>query len=252
MSVGIISQVRVGSTRLPGKVLLPVLGRPILFHLLDRLFDIRNADQVILAIPDGPENDPLERLALRHGARVTRGSERDVLGRHVQAAREHGVDVLVRIPSDEPLIDPEVAGDTIAFFLDGEFDYVSNGQPPEVPAGMETEVIAFAALERANLEVRDPDFREHVTPYLWDQPDRFRVGVYVPAASGALEGDRWSLDYPEDFEFVKAVYERLGPRFGWHDVLRLLDREPSLRQINQMHSGVTYRRFFEGRLRTIP
>jgi spore coat polysaccharide biosynthesis protein SpsF len=228
-----ILQARMSSTRLPGKVLQPILGRPLLALQLERVARSRCIDQVMIATSEDASDDPLEALGRELGLLVHRGNLHDVLDRYTQAARRVRPATVVRLTGDCPLLDPAVIDEVIGFYADGAYDYASNTIEPTYPDGLDCEVFKFAALERAWLEAKLPSEREHVTPFLKKHPELFRLGSYKsPVDHSAL---RWTVDEPEDFAFVRRVYEALypvDPAFTTDDVLALLAREPGLAAIN--------------------
>lgn len=229
-----IIQARVGSTRLPGKVLADLCGRPLLAQVIERAKLIRGLDRVVVATTTAERDRPLLELAGRCGAEAFSGSEEDVLDRYYRAAQSFGAETVVRLTADCPLLDPEVSGRVLARFRQGDVDYASNCRPPTFPNGLETEVFSFAALERAWSEAVLTSEIEHVTPYIWKRPQSFRLAnVTSPVDLSAL---RWTVDEPQDLEFVRAVYGRLhregAPPFGLAEVLALLEREPGLSNIN--------------------
>ena len=234
MSVVAIVQARMGSTRLPGKVLMDLAGRPMLAHVIHRAAAIHGVDQVVVATTTAPQDQPILRQAPRWGAIPFAGSEADVLDRFYHAARSIQAAVIVRITADCPLLDPDVSSAVLAHFFRQEADYATNTQPPTFPDGLDTEVLSFAALERAWREAVLPSEREHVTPYLWKHPDRFRLANLAASVDHAAL--RWTVDEPQDLAFVRAIYARLyqsGRRpFGMADVLALLAREPALQHQN--------------------
>jgi spore coat polysaccharide biosynthesis protein SpsF len=227
-----IIQARTGSTRLPGKVLLPLLGRPILSLVVERAARAGLVDEVVVATTVDPSDDAIVDLAAREGWAVERGSDADVLDRYAQAARAHQADIVVRITSDCPLIDPTLIDRTIEAFVDGNADYASNSlEPRTFPRGLDVEVVARAALERAWREDDDVGLREHVTPYIYSHPDRFRlVGVTSP---NDLSGHRWCVDVPEDYALVGRIYDALGrDDFGWRDALAIVEAHPDWSELN--------------------
>lgn len=226
-----VVQARLGSTRLPGKVLRPLAGRAVLDHVLDRALAVPGVSAVVAAIPAGPENAPLAE-ALRRRADVTlyQGSEDDVLDRYYRAAKAAGADAVVRITSDCPLVDPEVTGRVLKALLDQKADYACNNRPPSYPHGLDVEAFTFAALEKAWQEAKGREEREHVTFFLTDPPGRFKV---VNVASERNDHDlRLTLDHPSDFALLSAVFERLGPKAAWREVVALLRAEPALARLN--------------------
>jgi glutamate-1-semialdehyde 2,1-aminomutase/spore coat polysaccharide biosynthesis protein SpsF len=233
--IAAIVQARMGSSRLPGKTLADVAGRPMLARLVERARRIDGVEAVIIATTEQPADDAIVAFATAAGLPVHRGSETDVLDRVHGAAARFGASVVVRITPDCPLLDPAVAGQVVRRFREaaGRLDYVSNTQPPTFPDGQDTEVFSFAALDTAWREARLGSEREHVTPFIWKQPQRFRLAnvAHVPDLSHL----RWTVDEPADLEFVRAVYRRLGAEqpFGLEDVLELLAREPALLDLNR-------------------
>lgn len=237
-----VVQARRDSTRLPGKVLLDLAGEPVLLRLVERLGACRQPLDVVVATTTQADDDGLATLCLEAGIAVFRGHPTDLLDRHYQAARAHGARVVLKVPSDCPLIDPEAVDLALATFLaePGRHDYVSNLHPESWPDGNDVEVFSFAALETAWREAREPWEREHTTPFLWDRPERFRLGnVLWPGGRDLSRELRFTLDYGEDYLFVAAVYEALWrpeqPVFPLHAVLDLLRHEPGLAALNAAH-----------------
>jgi len=239
-----IVQARMDSARLPGKVLKPVLGKPLLWHLVNRLRHSKLIDKIVIATTIEPEDAPILELASEMDIDTFRGGTEDVLDRYYQAARYYEADAIVRITADCPLIDPQVTDKVIRCYLDnrGRFDYVSNMHPPTFPDGLDTEVIPFDTLERGWKEAKKPYEREHVTPYIWDNPEKFRIGNVQNDEELHLK-ERWTIDYEEDYLFIKQVYEHLYSNrrmFYIKDILGLLDREPEIRKINQQYLGMNW------------
>jgi spore coat polysaccharide biosynthesis protein SpsF len=223
-----------GSTRLPGKVLLPLGPATVLEHVITRVKATPGLAEVVIATTRNPQDDRLAAAAAGYGATVFRGSEEDVLERYYQAAEASGADVVVRITSDCPLIDPEVVGQAVArFATDGALDYLSNAVERTYPRGLDTEVFSFAALARAHREATRAYEREHVTPYLNQHPERFRLAAFHNPA-GNFAHLRWTLDTPEDYQFFQAVFHELAhlPTIRTADVLALLERRPDIGAIN--------------------
>jgi spore coat polysaccharide biosynthesis protein SpsF len=222
-----------GSTRLPGKVLLPLLGSPILEHVVDRTARAALVDAVVVATTLLPEDDVIDDLARQRDWPLTRGSATDLLDRYVQAAREHQADVVVRITSDCPLIDPQVVDETIAALEDAVVDYASNSlEPRTFPRGLDVEVVDRAALETAWRDDRNPAWREHATPYIYRHPDRFRLQRV--AAGGDWSRHRWTVDTSEDFDLVRRIYDALGnDTFGWVEALAVVEAHPDWSSLNE-------------------
>ncbi len=228
-----IVQARTGSRRLPGKVLLPIAGKPMLLWQLDQLAAVRHADRMVVATATNPEDDPLEALCRERGVACFRGSEQDVLGRYCEAARAFRAQTVIRICGDCPLMDPEIVDAVIASYeLGPPADYVSNTCEKTFPLGCGAEVFSIQALETANAEARGAVEREHVTPFFYLHPERFRIRQYTQDHDESHW--RWTVDTPEDFEFVTRILTAIGPRqpFRKADVLAVLEGHPEWRGIN--------------------
>jgi spore coat polysaccharide biosynthesis protein SpsF len=233
MRVVAIIQARMGSTRLPGKVLKDLAGATVLERVVSRVRRCRLVSDVAVATSAEPADDVILNECQRLGTEAFRGSEQDVLDRYYRAAQQAGAEVVVRITSDCPLIDPEVSDKTIQKFLVERPDYASNALERTYPRGLDTEVMTFAALECAWTEARQAYQREHVTPFLYQHPERFKLL--------SVKGDhdysqyRWTLDTPEDLEFLRAVYARSIDHqdLSWRDVLNIVQREPELAEMNR-------------------
>lgn len=228
MRIAVIVQARMGSSRFPGKVLADLAGRPLIAHAMARAMATPGVDELVVATTTAAADDVLAALCGRMGVPVFRGSEPDVLDRVYQATRRHACDAVMRVTADCPLLDPLVSGLVVARFREGDVDYASNVHPRTFPDGLDTEVFAVAALERAWREARLPAEREHVTPYFRSHPEIFRCANV--AYSADLSAHRWTVDEPRDLELLRAFHRRLGqgdaPFFGMQEILRLLEREP--------------------------
>ena len=233
MKVVAIVQARMASTRLPGKVLKDLAGETMLARVVGRLRCTSYIDEVLVATTDLTTDDAIVDECRKLSVLVSRGAQDDVLDRYCKAAEFASADVVVRITSDCPLIDPEITSKTVTHFLHELPDYASNTIVRTYPRGLDTEVMSFSALGRAWQEAQKPYEREHVTPYLLEHPSEFRVVSVV--GNRDYSAHRWTVDTPEDFLFVQAVYDRLKPKgiFSWRDVLDLLDREPELAELNR-------------------
>jgi spore coat polysaccharide biosynthesis protein SpsF len=230
-----IVQARMGSTRLPGKVLLDLVGEPMLVRDMNRLARAETLDKVVIATTVEPADDAIVNLCEERAWSYFRGSEEDVLDRYYQAAKIYGAEAVVRITSDCPLIEPEVVDQVVHEFLERQpdVDYASNTAPERTfPRGLDTEVMRFDALEQAWREDDNPAWREHVTPYIRRHPELFKI--YGVLNDEDLSHLRWTVDTPEDLAFVRQIYEHFGhDQFSWHEVLALLDRHPEWRAINR-------------------
>jgi len=254
----VVVQARTGSTRLPGKVLLPLAGAPGVLRMLERVLAARQHFELVVATTDRPEDDGLAERVHRFGVRVFRGHPRDLVDRHYRAAQQARADVVVKIPSDCPLVDPAVIDGVLGLFLadPARYDYVSNLHPPSWPDGNDVEVMTFAALERAFREASLAYEREHTTPFLWDRPERFRIGNLTWDSGRDLSlRHRFTLDYPDDYALVAAVYEALWTRerpiFTLGEILALLEERPQLAQTNARYTGVNWYRDHLDELRTV-
>jgi spore coat polysaccharide biosynthesis protein SpsF len=237
-----VLQARMKSSRLPGKVLMPVVGRPILSLNIERLLRARSVTTVVVATSDAPEDDAIEAMCRAEGIEVFRGSEDDVLDRIYRCVSERGWPVFAKFTADNPLIDPAVIDEVVEVFLSAPaaYDYVSNNHPPTWQDGQEVEVIRTASLDQAWRESDRGFQREHVTPYIWDQPARYRLANVARPDDAWYHRYRWTLDYPADYAFVKAVYERLYPTqpdFGTAELMALVDSHPVVHEINAGHKG---------------
>lgn len=234
MKVVAIIQARMGSTRLPGKVLLDLSGEPMLVRVVNRCRRATTVDQVIIATTTETRDEAIVDLCDSRGWACFRGSEDDVLDRYFQAARKHHAEVVVRITSDCPLIEPEIIDLTVREFLqDGTLDYVSNTLPPRTfPRGLDVEVMTFKALERAWQEDGNPAWREHVTPYIYHHPEEFALRTVTNDHD--YSHMRWTVDTPEDLAFARRVYDHFGhDRFSWREVIALLEEHPEWLEINR-------------------
>lgn len=233
-----IIQARRGSTRLPGKVLKPLLGKPMLSRELERVKRAKKADAIIVATTDKPEDDAVAKIAAEAGVKVFRGDENDVLDRYYRAAKEVGADVVVRITGDCPLHDPSVIDEVVTHFEKTDVDYAL--APTNYPEGLDTEVFRFSALETAWKEAQLPSEREHVTPFIRNHPERFTIDAPWRSEEVNGTGMHWSVDTEPDFTFVAEVYKHLyhqNPAFGMNDVLALLAEHPELKDINKGGTG---------------
>ncbi len=227
-----IIQARMGSTRLPGKVLADIHGQPMLWHVLQRAKAAKFLDDVIVATTTEPSDDGIVAFCRGRGVECFRGSEWDVLDRYYCAALHHDAQSVVRITSDCPLVDPEIIDKTTRAFLSELPDYASNSIVRTYPRGLDTEVMTFRALELAWREARQPYQRSHVTPFIYESHGLFKV--LSVTGKEDYSAYRWTVDTREDLEFVRTVYARMGSQFFlWNDVVSLLRREPELAAINR-------------------
>lgn len=229
-----IIQARMGSERLPGKILLPLLDQPMLAQIVRRAAQARLLDGVMVATTLDARDDVVADLARERGWTCVRGSENDVLDRYYQAARHVNADHVVRVTGDCPLIDPAVLDHVIAAYhcAAPRVDYASNALVRSYPHGLDVEVFSFAALERAWQEDHNGAWREHVTPYLYRHPELFTLLDVVNPTNYAQY--RVTVDTPQDFELIQRIYEYFGHgNFTWHEVVSVLEAHPDWLDINR-------------------
>jgi spore coat polysaccharide biosynthesis protein SpsF len=221
-----------GSTRLPGKVLMDLGGNTVLARVVARLCRATLISEIIVATTHSIVDDAVVRECHRLGVPSFRGSENDVLDRYYQAATACVAGAVVRITSDCPVIDAQLVDETIRVFQQHRGDYASNVFPRTYPRGLDTEVFTVAALERAWHEAHKSYEREHVTPYLYGHPELFRL----VSQRGPIDYSqyRWTLDIAEDLELLRIIYARFGNEddFSWDEVIQLMEREPELAELN--------------------
>jgi spore coat polysaccharide biosynthesis protein SpsF len=231
VNVVAIIQARMSSTRLPGKVLMPLAGKPVLDHVVSRIERCKTIHKVVVATSVDASDDAIESWCRERGVACHRGSLHDVLDRYHQAATAHQADAIVRITADCPAIDPTIVDEVVQGYLDGGFEFF--GLAGEFPDGLDCTVFAASAIEQAWREAKLPSEREHVGPYIEHNPQLFKSGK-LEKFSG-LSHLRWTLDEPRDLAFLQEVFDRLyreGETFLAQDVLKLLDAEPELVGIN--------------------
>lgn len=245
-AVAIVVQARMGSTRLPGKVMMPVAGAPILQRMLERLGAVTTPHTLVVATTDATADAPIAALAADMNIACVKGHPTDLIDRHLAAARAVNADVVVKIPSDCPLIDPAIVDQVLsAFFAEPAVDFASNLHPPTWPDGNDVEVMTLAALEAADREATLPMQREHTTPFIWDQPARFAVrNVTWPTGQNFSASHRWTLDYIEDYRLIAAVYEALWrptrPLFSLAEILTLMQEQPAIAAMNASYLGASW------------
>ena len=234
MRIVAIIQARMGSTRLPGKVLLDLAGEPVLARVVNRTERATRLDEIVIATTTKSMDEAIVELCNSRGWAHFRGSEEDVLERYYQAARKYHADIVVRITSDCPLVEPEIIDLVVQEILeDGLLDYVSNALPPRTfPRGLGVEAMTFKTLERAWQEDKNPAWREHVTPYIYRTPEKFRLKAVTNEKD--LSYMRWTIDTWEDLEFIRCIYNHFRhDHFSWYKVLDLLEEHPEWLEINK-------------------
>jgi len=232
-----------GSTRLSNKVMSDIVGHPMLWHIINRVKKSKFIDDIILATTATKRDDEIVKFAEENNMNVFRGSEEDVLDRYYQSAKKYKVKDIARVTADDPLKDPAVIDKIINIYLKNKMDYVSNTIEPTYPLGLDIEVFSFAALEKAWKEAKKTYEREHVTPYIWMHPDKFKI-VNVTYEGSDLSYLRWTVDTKKDLSFIREIYQRLykeGKIFLMDDVLDLLEKHP---EINKINKDIKYKTFF--------
>lgn len=237
--------------------MLPLEGKPLFVRQAERVQASSLCGKIVVATTVEAPDDLIEEICIREGLACFRGDALDLLDRHYQAALEYRATSLVKIPSDCPLIDPAIIDDTIACYLAGQgyYDFVSNLHPASFPDGNDVEIMSFRALEDAWKNATLPLEREHTTPYIWERPERFRIGNL--AMEGGMDYSmthRFTIDYPADYLFIRSVFAELypvNPFFGVKDILSLLEKRPDIYAINRKLAGVNWYRNHLEELKTI-
>lgn len=255
MKILAIIQARLGSTRFPGKVLQPILGRPMLWHIVDRLSHVPSVERIVVAVPDGPKDEPLRRFCKEQGILYFEGSEFDVLDRYYRTAQLYAGDPILRITADCPLVDPGLIQDLHELFRSGKYDHVGVAtgagaehlQAGRFPDGLDGECFTFAALERTWREATDPRDREHVTRYMWSKRHLFHCADLK--AKQPYPDLRLTVDTTDDFLLVTKIYESLyTPHrpFLLGEVMDFLAKNPKLCEINRrVKEQSSYREILE-------
>lgn len=228
-------EARMTSSRLPGKVLALVEGKPVLELMIERLRYVREIDGIVIATTFNSTDDPVEALGKRLGVDVFRGSEEDVLGRLVQATRVHKVETLVQLTGDCPLIDPKVVSRVIQHYLSAGVDYVSNALTRSYPIGMDTQVYAASVLHDVVTRVDQPRFREHPSLYIYKHPQRYSLSNVQAPPSETRPELRLTLDTPEDLAVIRKVFAELYPNrtdFSVAEMIAYLEANPDIARIN--------------------
>ncbi|HEY1309144.1 MAG TPA: glycosyltransferase family protein [Vicinamibacterales bacterium] len=256
MRIVVVVQARTGSSRLPGKVLMPLANRPLLQRMLERVLAANTPSEVVVATTRDRMDDVIETIAKKAGVACVRGHATDLLDRHYSAGLAFEADAVVKIPSDCPLIDPIVIDRVIGYYTAhaDNADFVSNLHPPSYPDGNDVEVMPFRILETAWIEACETHEREHTTPFIWERPARFRIhNIAWESGLDYSTTHRWTIDYFEDYQLLAAVYEALWmearPIFSLRDVLSLLEARPDIAALNACHAGKSWHR---DRVRTAP
>ncbi len=253
----IIIQARRGSSRLPDKVLLPLKEKPLLLRMYERVAAAKVKKDIVIATTTEKEDDIIADLCRENNINCFRGHPLDLLDRHYKAALEYNADVVVKIPSDCPLICPDVIDNVLEYYLENEdeFDFVSNLHPATHPDGNDVEVMPVNILKTAWEEAKQNFEREHTTSFIWDNPERFRIGnVEWETGLDFSRSHRFTIDYKEDYDFISRIYDELYDEkkvFTLCDIMMLLDRKPEIKKLNDMHAGEYWYDGVVGSLKTI-
>lgn len=234
MTVNAIIQARCGSTRLPNKIFADIDGKPLLWHVVNRLTYVKSINEIIIATTTNPADDRIEEWCAEQDVKCYRGSENDVLNRYYEASVAYPSDVVVRITADDPFKEPVVIDKVITTLIDNGYDLVTDNFPPSFPEGLDCEAFTFDVLRTMEMSTQDSFEREHVTQYVYHNPDKFRIGNVLSGTN--LSHYRWTIDSEEDYQMVKAVYEnRDRDAKGillMDEILDILSKNPKIAAIN--------------------
>ncbi|MDH7604644.1 MAG: glycosyltransferase family protein [Melioribacter sp.] len=237
-NISAIVQARTGSTRLPNKIFKELCGKPILWHVINRLSYSKLISQIIIATTILPEDDTIEEFCKINNILFYRGSSDDVLSRYYETAKKFNAEIIIRITSDCPVIDPQIIDKMINNFFDfydkEKIDYMSNTIIRTFPRGLDAEIFPFNVLEKTHLEAKQNYEREHVTPYIYQHPEIFKIKNF--ACEKDYSFHRWTVDTIEDFELIEKIYESLYKEndiFYFEDILKLFEKYPDLVNINK-------------------
>jgi len=236
---------------------MPLADKPLLFRIYERVSLSKYIGKIVIAITEAESDNQLFKFCQTNDIEVFRGSTLDLLDRHYQAAKKFKAELVIKIPSDCPLIDPSIIDKVILYYINNieKFDFVSNLHPPSYPDGNDLEIMSFKTLENVWLNANKDFEREHTTPYIWENPEKFRIGnvVWETGLDYSMT-HRFTIDYKEDYEFIKRVYDELyfsNPGFGLNDILNLLEAKPEIKKINELYCGVNWYRNHLNELKTI-
>ncbi len=228
-------EARMNSSRLPGKILKDILEKPSLERLVERVRRAKFVDEVVVATTVSKEDDIVESWACKAGASIYRGSEEDVLLRVLEAAAAYKADIIVELTGDCPLLDPAIIDEVIGYYLEHDYDYVSNNKERSYPRGLDTQVFSREILEEVNRLTRDPADHEHVSLYIYEHPERYRLATLKAPKELYGPDIRLCVDTPEDFAVVESIYKGLYPKdpgFSAYDIMAYLNANPSILNMN--------------------
>lgn len=228
-------EARMASSRLPGKILKDVLGKPMLERMIERVRRSKLVQEIVVATTVDPSDQITEDACRIMGVKCFRGSNDDVLLRVLEAAKTAQADLIVELTGDCPVIDPQIIDQVIQFYLDHHYDYTSNVLDRSFPRGSEVQVFSVKVLDEVNRITQDPADHEHVSLYIYEHPEKFKLGTLSAPLEYQRPGVRLTVDLPQDLELIRQIYQRLypgKPDFSLRDILALLDADPALAQIN--------------------
>jgi spore coat polysaccharide biosynthesis protein SpsF len=231
-----IIEARMNSSRLPGKVLKPILGKPMLEILIERIRQARRIDQIVVATTDSVSDDQIEALTQSLKVGCFRGSENDVLDRVLQASRRYSADIIVEITGDCPLIEAEKIDQMLGSYQHMKYDFMMNRFDRSYPPGLGLRIFWKETLEKVSRLTQDPVDREHVTLYVWEHPELFSIYQFQNNLDQKYWNIRLTLDNQEDLVFIEAIFSELypwNPKFDLYDIIELLERKPELMEINR-------------------
>lgn len=237
--------------------MLPLSGKPLLIRMVERVQASRTNKKIVVATTTDKNDDEVEALCVKNKINVYRGHPEDLLDRHYKAGLEYNADAVVKIPSDCPLICPNVIDQVLEYYINNSdsFDFVSNLHPATFPDGNDVEVIPIKVLETARNEADKNFEREHTTPFIWERPDRFRIGnIEWETGLDFSMSHRFTIDYKEDYDFIKRIYDELfddNKTFTLCDIMMLLDKKPDIKKINEIYAGVNWYRNHLDDLKTV-
>lgn len=234
MKVNAVIQARCGSTRFPEKVFADIAGKPLLWHVVNRLSYAKTIDEIIIATTENQKDDQIENWCVKEKVKCFRGSEDDVLNRYYSALTAFPSEIIVRVTADDPFKEPLVIDKVVSELLNKKYDLVTNNFPPSYPEGLDCEAFTFSVLERMEKFARDPFEREHVTQYVYHNTDIFKIGNI--SSEHDLSSYRWTIDCMEDYDMVKAIYaKREKGKKGillMNEILDILGKNPEISNIN--------------------
>lgn len=234
MTTHAIIQARCGSTRFPNKVFADINGKPLIWHVVNRLTHAKTIDKIVIATTTNEKDDQIEKWCNENNVACFRGSENDVLNRYYSASVAFPSDIVVRITADDPFKEPAVIDAVVNKLINEGYDHVTNNFPPSWPEGLDCEAFTFAALEESEKTTNDAFEREHVTQYIYHNPDKFKIGNV--ASPKNLSYLRWTIDKEVDYEMVKAVYAHRDPAntgiLLLDEILDILEKYPEIKEIN--------------------